>query len=138
MRMCTLLPLRLTTVFKLLNTPLSEPHLVVFASLCPATLELHVLPAVGVSSEQQAVQCMVHPLPSQSRLDRMFCRLHDWEPLAVEMVGQEPIPGLTRVVSGIEALTVDGGAGAFDGEAGGNGWLTLVVSWCGTWGGMGR
>ena len=78
------------------------------------------------------------PFPSQSRLDRMFCRLHDWEPLAVEMVGQEPIPGLTRVVSGIEALTVDGGAGAVDGEAGANRWLTLVVSWCGTWGGMGR
>ncbi|KAI7839142.1 hypothetical protein COHA_007145 [Chlorella ohadii] len=33
-----------------------------------------------------------------SRLDRMFCRLADWQPLAIEMVGQEPIAGLTRTV----------------------------------------
>ena len=34
----------------------------------------------------------------QARLDRVLGRLRDWEPLAVEMVGQEPIPGLTRIV----------------------------------------
>ena len=68
----------------------------------------------------------------------MFCRLRDWEALAVEMVGQEAIPGLTRVVSCTELLALNGGAGAVDGEAGANRWLTLVVSWCGTWGGMGR
>ena len=45
--------------------------------------------------------------PSQSSLDRMFCRLRDWEPLAVEMVGQERIPGLTRVVSCIEPLVAE-------------------------------
>lgn len=35
----------------------------------------------------------------QSRLDRMFCKLRDWEPLAVEIVGREPIPCLTGTVS---------------------------------------
>ncbi|PRW20519.1 DNase I [Chlorella sorokiniana] len=32
------------------------------------------------------------------RMDRMFCRLADWEPLAIEMVGREPIAGLMRTV----------------------------------------
>ncbi|KAL4438182.1 hypothetical protein ABPG77_010543 [Micractinium sp. CCAP 211/92] len=29
-----------------------------------------------------------------ARLDRMFCRLADWEPVGVERVGMEPIPGV--------------------------------------------
>lgn len=65
--------------------------------------------------------CACHlPCSSQSRLDRMFCRLADWQPLAIEMVGQEPIAGLTRTVSwrvGISwgkevCCSADGGAGA--------------------------
>ena len=32
----------------------------------------------------------------RTRLDRVFARLADWEPESIEMVGQEPIPGLVH------------------------------------------
>jgi hypothetical protein len=34
----------------------------------------------------------------QTRLDRILGRLPDWEPAFIEMFGDQPIPGLTRVV----------------------------------------
>ena len=59
--------------------------------------------AAGPAHPDACIHLLVFPpcppgRPLQARLDRVLGRLPDWEPLAVEMVGQEPIPGLTRVV----------------------------------------
>ncbi|GJN32430.1 hypothetical protein PR202_gb20939 [Eleusine coracana subsp. coracana] len=44
--------------------------------------------------------------PAQRRADRFICKLKDFTLVSVEMVGVEPIPGVTRFVNDVNFLPV--------------------------------
>lgn len=60
---------------------------------------MHWHPGRSARLPPQLAAPRFHPQTrAQGRLDRIFARLKDWEPAAIELVGTQAIPGLERTV----------------------------------------